>query len=32
MSWRDMLLMLMPAVALAAASGFGFWAATLLAR
>jgi hypothetical protein len=31
MSWRDILLMLILAVLLAAACAFGFWAATLLA-
>jgi hypothetical protein len=32
MSWREILLMLLLAVALVAACAFGFWAATLLAR
>jgi hypothetical protein len=32
MSWREILAMLIVAAMLAAACGFGFWAATLLAR
>jgi hypothetical protein len=32
MSWRETLVLLLLAVALAAAGAFGFWAATLLAR
>jgi hypothetical protein len=32
MPWRDILVMLILAVLLAAACAFGFWAATLLAR
>jgi hypothetical protein len=32
MSWRDVMMLLVLGAALAAAIGFGYWAASLLAR